>query len=58
MCNIQMLRQRTCKNLFDDFSCALKILFALRNYGYSLHRVCGIMGHIFADICGIIGPIF
>ena len=32
--------------------------FALRNYGYSFHHVCGIMGHIFSDIWGILGPNF
>ena len=35
------------QNLFDDFLCALKVLFALPNCGYSFHHVCGIMSHIF-----------
>ena len=34
------------------------MLFALRNYGYSFRHVCGIMGHIFSDMYGIIGPNF
>ena len=53
------------KNLFDDFLCALEILFALQNYGCSFHNHNdsfhnndGIMGHIFSDIFGIMGPNF
>ena len=38
---------------FLMFFCALKILFTLRNFGYSFHHVCGMMGHIFSDMCEI-----
>ena len=30
--------------------CALRMLFALQNYGYSFHHVCGITGYIFSDV--------
>ena len=37
----------------NSFEFRLKVIqvFALRNYGYNFHRVCGIMGHIFSDMC-------
>ena len=34
------------------------MLLALRNNGYSFRHVCGIMGHIFSDMYGIMGPDF
>ena len=34
------------------------MLFALQNYGYSFRHVCGIMGHIFSDMYGIMGSNF
>ena len=35
------------QNLFDDFFVLKKLYLILRNYGYSFHHFCGIMGHIF-----------
>ena len=46
------------QNLFDDFQCALKFLFVFGNHGYSVHHVFGMIGHIFSDICGTMGPNF
>ena len=57
VCNIVILGQRTFK-ICLLICCVLKKVFALRNYGYSFHHVCGIMGHIFSDICRIMGPNF
>ena len=34
------------------------MLFALQNYGYSFRHVYVIMGHIFSDMYGIMGPNF
>ena len=33
------------QNLFDDFLCALKVLFALQNCGYSFHHVFRHLGN-------------
>ena len=57
MCYIEILGQRTYKFCWMILL-FLKMIFALRNYGYSCHHVCGIMVHIFSDICRIMGPNF
>ena len=43
------------QSLFDDFLCALKILFALQNYGYIFIMFAELWC---TDICGIMGPNF
>ena len=47
MCLILKFGAKDMQNLFDDFLCALNFNFDLRNYGYSFHHVCGIMGQNF-----------
>ena len=37
---------------------ALRMLFALQNYWYSFRHVCGIMGQMFSDMYGFMGPNF
>ena len=57
ICNIEILGKGYVKIVRLLF-CALRMLFALRNYGYGFHHVCRITGHIFSDMCGIMGPNF
>ena len=46
------------QKLFDDFVAFWRNFFALREYGYSFHHFCCIMGCILSDMGGILGPKF